>query len=214
MPNWVWSKDRGKVSWLSAALIVLVMSFTHSESSKLTFLFSPSYLFHLCETRAMSILLRQSWKLHLALMLSPLPQTSRKTCGIVSTWRAKGTPFQTSLPVPKQYQIPTLQAEVFLFEKATWLSLYLPCTSASRVADGMAPVPSKFSKPPLPVTQAGATSGSMEKAIGYEVRVLQGSITRLAREEPARTLRLNPSTLGFKLITVQMEWVGEHVWSN
>lgn len=33
------------------------------------------------------------------------------------------------------------------------------------------------------------------------MRVLQGCITRYARGEPARTLRLNPITLGLKLIT-------------
>lgn len=213
----MWSKNRGKVSWLSSALIILVMNFYSLGVPKACFPFFPSYLFNLCGTQVMSILLRQSWKLCLALTLASLPQTLRRACGMSAAVQLKGILSNPLYQCQNIVKSPRVEQKPSYFRKQRAFPSTSPCASASRVADGMAPVLSKASKLLLPATQADATfvwQGSIKKATGYQVRVLQGCITRVVREEPAGTLRLSPITSVVKLIKVQMEWAREPVWSN
>lgn len=154
-------EEQRQSDWLSSALMVLVMNFYSLSVLKAYFPFFPSSLFHLCDHTGDVNPAERVLKTLLIFDTSTSTSDFKESLRDVSSCKAKGTPFQSSPPVPKHFQIPTLPAEAFLLQKATCLSLYLrvtSCASASRVADGTAPVPSKASKPLLPATQADATS--------------------------------------------------------
>ena len=124
-------EEQGKSELAQLCFNDISHEFLLTQSSQSLLSFFPSYLFHLFETQVMSVLLRVL-KTLLSFDTSTSTSDFKENLWDVSSCKAKGNPFQSSLPVPKHCQIPMLQAEAFLLQKATCLSLYLSLCSSKQ----------------------------------------------------------------------------------